>query len=341
MTVMPFERRQGGQVEPASTVDSWTVVIAEVAKLASHIADTDFVPKGMRGKPAAVAAAILTGREMGIGPMTALQHISIINGKPGQSAELMRALVLAQGHEIRYIETGDTRCVIEGRRRGEQEWTRVTFTADQAKRQGIKLAEGSYGPEDKLVARATSRLCRRKFADCVAGMPYTLDELEGVPADEPVPVEAQPEPSGETPPVGVRTAQRRTRPRTTTTEPAAVATPPAETAAAGPPLPGEAGYDDDHAEPISQDQLTKLHTVFTEHGVSDRAEKLDIARRIVARPDLGSSTQLTKAEASTLIDTLEEAAHHPAGFSGFLAELLAATEAAWPDVTQPGTGGGS
>lgn len=336
MSVLPFEpRHAAAESGPPALVDSWIQVVADVAKLAQHIADTEFVPDTMRGKPAAVAAAILAGREAGIGPMASLQHIHLIKGKPGQSAQLMRQLVLAAGHELRYVDTTDSRCVVEGKRRGEDEWTRVAFTADQARKARIDL--GGY-PEDKLVARATARLCRRKFADCIGGMPYTIEELQDgdVPSDfdgaTPTAEQAKPQP---TVPVKTtnRTAQRRTR--TTPATPEAVTTGPSsvQEPSDGPPLPGESGYDEspqdgpaERNEPITQEQLTKLHTVFSVHQVQDRDEKLDIARRVLRKPDLASSTDLTKAEASTLIDVLERAGQHKAGFSGFLSELLAATE---------------
>lgn len=335
MSVLPFEpRHAAAESGPPALVDSWIQVVADVAKLAQHIADTEFVPDTMRGKPAAVAAAILAGREAGIGPMASLQHIHLIKGKPGQSAQLMRQLVLAAGHELRYVDTTDSRCVVEGKRRGEDEWTRVAFTADQARKARIDL--GGY-PEDKLVARATARLCRRKFADCIGGMPYTIEELQdgdvpsdfdgGTPAEQ-----AKPQPAAATKATS-RTAQRRTR-TPATPEPPTTAPSKAQESADGPPLPGESGYDEQPPdgppgqgdEPITQEQLTKLHTVFTVHEVQDRDEKLDIARRVLRKPDLASSTDLTKVEASTLIDVLERAGQHQAGFSGFLSELLAATE---------------
>jgi hypothetical protein len=104
----------------------------------------------------------------------------VVKGKPGKSAEIMRAMVLAAGHHIRDVEVTDTRVVLEGRRRDEDRWTSVSFTADQAKRARIDL--GGY-PEDKLYARATTRLCRRKFADIVGGIALTIDELEDLPDD--------------------------------------------------------------------------------------------------------------------------------------------------------------
>jgi hypothetical protein len=328
------------QVERPADVDSWTMVLASVAQLAEQICNTDFVPAAMRNNPAACTAAILTGRELGIGPMTSLAHIHIVKGKPGQSAQLMRQLVLAAGHQIRYVETTDSRCIVEGRRRGEDQWERVGFTAQQAKTAGITL--GGY-PEDKLVARATSRLCRRKFSDCIGGMPYTVEELEdgGIRDDTPTATdlkgmakgdrfyrEASDAPVEDTPAPVKRTAQRRTatKPAPTRTAPAAAAEPES----AGPPLPGEDGYDEPAAESapaaeapaeatsdrMSQPQQRKLFALIREHDIEDRN---DWASGLLGR-DVTSFGQLTQGDASKLIDSLDSAGN--------------ADEAAWAaDVT--------
>lgn len=334
---------QGHELTPA--IDSWIPIMAEVAKLAQHIADTDFVPQAMRGKPAAVAAAILSGREAGVGPMTALQHIHVIKGKPGQSAQLMRQLVLAAGHDLRYIETTDTRCVVEGRRRGEQEWTRVSFTVDQAKKARIDL--GGY-PEDKLVARATSRLCRRKFADCTGGMPYTIEELEDGDFDGAADVVEVDESADPEPKANRRTAKRRTATKRKTTRAKKTDPEPAETEQDDEPGSEPALPDDgDQAAdtPITPKQLKKLQTIFSEHKI-DRDLRLRISSRIISR-EVGSAKELTLQEAGVLIDTLERLAESD-DFAGALTELVDATdqageqsgEQADPEPAKPDANGG-
>lgn len=330
------------QREPArDPLDGWIQVMADVAKLAEFIADTELVPDTVRRRPAAVAAIILTGREMNLPPMMALRHIHIVKGKPGMSAEIMRAQVLAAGHEIEYVDTSDTRCVVRGRRRGKSEWLTVSFTADQARRAKIDL--GGY-PEDKLVARATSRLCRREFADCVAGIP-TVDELEDesafVPAATSAPGTAAPAelPAAETAPAQ-RTAQRKTRAKASTSSasarggagaaPAAAApVPPAE----GPPLPGEDGYDEPAAEepkrgdqksPQASDaQVRLMHRLFKEAEVSERDERLKLTGLLLDR-QLDTSKGLTVADATAVIDALSalKASGHASGLAGAVNDVL-------------------
>jgi hypothetical protein len=213
--------------------DSWIVVVQDIIKIANVIYDTPFVPDGLRGSAPAVAAAMLAGREMGLGIMTSLANIDVIKGKPTQKALLMRAMIQSQGHKWQDVDVTDTRVIIKGCRRGESEWTEVTFTAAHAKTAGIDL--GKY-PADKLYARATSRLARRKFADVIMGMPYSSEEAEDGTDDEGSSIGAAALPAAPVP--AQRTAQRRQK----TSAPAA-GQPAGNEPAAGPdpaPVPGAA-----------------------------------------------------------------------------------------------------
>jgi hypothetical protein len=193
------------EVAITHSFDDWIPVLHEVVGLAEAIADSPFVPDGLRGSIPAVAAAILTARELGVPPMTGLANIHLIKGKTGLSALLMRALIQSKGHEWVDVEVTDTRVMLRGRRKGEAEWAEASFNADQAKRAGIQLHP--Y-PQDKLYARASVRLARRKFADVIAGMPYSAEELEDGELDQLTDTTDQ---SAESPKPAQRTAQRRQR----------------------------------------------------------------------------------------------------------------------------------
>ena len=351
-------------VPAAMDTDSWTVVLTEVATLASRICDTPFVPDGLRGSAPAVAAAILAGRELGLGPMTSLANIHVIKGKPTLSAALMRALILAQGHQIETVDISDTRAVVRGRRKGEANWEEAAFTADHAKRAGIQL--GGY-PQDKLYARATTRLARRKFADVIAGMPYSTEEAEdGQPGDVLLPGEADGKPLAAHA-AAPRTAQRKTRQvNTTTGEVVPPASPPpagrahgeedpttsgasssAHAPDSGSPArtagPSPSSSDGSGSEPVTNRQLTAIWTVLTrEFGFADTDGDKDAARvacGLIIRRDITSTTQLTKREAGTIIDTLARWQHqasqeggHPRDWMN--AGLTAAEEARAQDAAE-------
>jgi len=299
-------------VPGAQDTDSWITVVRDIIKIAEVIYDTPFVPDGLRGSAPAVAAAMLAGREMGLGIMTSLANIDVIRGKPSQKPLLMRAMIQAQGHKWEDVDVSDSRAVVRGCRKGESAWTTVSFTADQAKRAGLDL--GKY-PADKLYARATSRLARHKFADVIMGMPYSSDDLEdGLDAEVGNVASEQPEASATDKP---RTAQRRTK----TAPPAnAASTHAAATPAAGeqrtdaggalPPLPGEdePPLDTDYDSPgtATQPQLTRIWATLTsdyEFARDDKDAARGLCAQIVSRP-LASSKELSFKEAGIVIDTL-------------------------------------
>lgn len=163
------------------TVDksSSTLEVATAAWQLSHrLAGTEFVPAALRNKPEAVLACILSGHELGIGPMQSLQKIHVIDGRPAQAAELMRGIVQSHGHEVWFEDMSTTAVTIVGKRAGQTRETRVTWTLDDAKRAGLMERQNwrKY-PRAMLMARATGELCRAMFADVLAGISYTMEEL--------------------------------------------------------------------------------------------------------------------------------------------------------------------
>jgi hypothetical protein len=149
------------------------------------ISKTEFVPAALRGNLPAILACVATGRELGLGDMTSLRSLHIIDGKATFSAELMVQLVRRQGHSLTGEVTADAATAIGKRGDNGDEMT-ATFTLAMAERASL-LGKSSWKkyPESLLWARAVSQLCRMLFADCLAGASYTPEELGGeVTADE-------------------------------------------------------------------------------------------------------------------------------------------------------------
>jgi hypothetical protein len=186
------EPTSGAELVRNEQTDGWIPVLQPIVGLANEIAETEFVPAALRGNSPAVAACILFGREIDVAPMHALQNIHIIEGRPSVSAEQMRAMVLAAGHEIAFGETSGAMCEIKGRRKGSQTWTVVQWTAamaDAAQLLGKKNWIRYRG--DMLIARASAKLCRMIFADVVRGM-RTTEELEDDADGSSAPVGSRP-----------------------------------------------------------------------------------------------------------------------------------------------------
>jgi hypothetical protein len=213
----------------------WVEMLQPTWELAKRLERAkEFVPAEFNNRAEAIMAAILTGAELGRGPMWSLRSMHVVNGKPGLSAEAMRALVLAAGHEIWLTEHTDHTVTIAGRRRGSDRTTEVTWTRAQAERARLTRnpAWGDY-PRAMLTARATAELCRILFPDVVAGI-QPLEELE-----DGYPLEPRPEPAAP-----VRRSRRQPALPSNEGAPVGPAPGPAEAPApALPPLPGEPGYD--------------------------------------------------------------------------------------------------
>lgn len=216
---------------PVATVDtdSWMGVVENVALLAQRIAGTEFVPRDLRGKPAATAAAILYGREVGLPPMTALTQTHVIEGKPSTSAEGMRALILAAGHELVFVEATTQQVTMRARRRHTETWTELTWTLDMARNAGL-VAKDNWRkyPRAMLTARCTDELAGMVFPDVIHGLRVVEAIVDDLGEQEPEPELAT-----------VRSPAKKAAPRKRTPRKAAE---PAHREDGGLPLPGEEGY---------------------------------------------------------------------------------------------------
>lgn len=264
--------------------NEWVDLVQPAADLAAMIAQTEFVPAEMRNKPAAIAACILYGAEIGIGPMQSLAKVDIVKGRPAPRAELARALALAAGHEIWVEEQSNTRCKVSGRRRGSQQVQTVTWTLDDVKKAGIaNQAYGKY-PRQMLLARASAELVRMMCPDVLGGIGLFAEEAVDATDNTTPVVAAAPEP---------KTTTTRKRPAP------APALAPAPITEEIPLLPDELPTTDTTA------QNRKMMAAFNELGLPDRADRLAFVAAVV-RP-VESSNDLTPDERSQVIDAIQQA----------------------------------
>lgn len=311
-------------------------------QLASKVANTEFVPKALRGKPEAVLACILAGAEAGVSPMQALSKIHVVDGRPAMSAELMRALVLRHGHEIWIEDLTNTACTVAGCRSGSARTSRVTWTMDDARTAGLSGKDNwrKY-PRSMLQARATAELCRMIFPDVLAGISHTLEELQD--GDGFVEVVA----AGDTAPAAPAPARAKAKARKAATAPGAPPpdTAPATSSAPPPPAPALPGEDDiadaelvepaaPSAAPASaEDDIADAEVVpwpedpeppapeperrysagqiiamkFGDLGITDRAERLAATSALLGR-EVTSSADLTPDEVRTVLEALNAGA---------------------------------
>lgn len=271
--------------------------------IAQQIARTEFVPAALRGKPEAVLACIMTGHELGIGAMQSLAKIHVIDGRPAMAAELMRAVILQHGHEFWIEESSSTRVTVGGMRAGSTRETKITWTLDDAKRAGLEGRKNwrSY-PRAMLLARATAELARAMFADVLAGISYTVEELSDGEVFDPVDaLTAGTEPTGDGAPPAAP-VKKATAKKAATRKRAAAGPGPAAGSGPIPPLPGEEDLEarGDVDQPGEQDpEPGDRHTeheanplpgpaaiavALKAKGIEDRDDKLRIVAEVLDHP---------------------------------------------------------
>lgn len=251
---------------------AWASGLAAAHRIGSALCATSFCPQHFRGKPDEAAAAILFGDEIGLTPTQALRSVHVISGTPGLYARTMVALVQSRGHRIWTEKETDSEVIVCGQRRGESKVERSAWTLSRAQKAGYtKNAKYAQTPQDMLYARAAATVCRRVAADALAGLAFTVEELE---------LEEGEATETDTPPK--RTAKRA--PLTPVPEPSL-----------DEPVVGE---------PATRPQVEKLNILLKESGITDRPDKLAYLSGQVGR-DVASSNDLTKAEASSLIEVME------------------------------------
>jgi hypothetical protein len=267
-------------------------------ELAERVANTDFVPKGLRGNPPAILCAILYGHEIGLTPMQSLAKIAVIDGRPALSAEGMRGLILAAGHDFWIEDQTNTRVTVAGRRADGTQTSKVTWTLDDAKRARIAgKANWQAYPRQMLFARATAELARAIFADVIGGL-SVAEELDGDGAGEVV----TPEPNA------AAEQDKSTRRRRRIATPEAQPPPPPEPEPVPEPTPPP--EPDAPAEPMSIAQRGMLFALFAERGIDGRDERLAFANAAIGRT-IESSNDLSSLEASRVIDALKAGAPDP------------------------------
>ena len=320
MTDSSIERYQAPPTDmrvPAT--DSWTDVLGDIAQLATRIAPTEFVPQGLR-TPEKTAAAILTARELGLPPMQGLAAIHVINGRPGISAEMMRALILSAGHELVVSQATEVKCVLRGRRAGGEGWTEVAYTMAEAQRAGDTKKNPNYTarPMEMLLARATTRLARMAFPDVIHGL-ESVEELEVDGGDTP------PSP-GTVAPVAPSTTETVTRrgtrgkvipaadpapEQTTKRRPAAPPTTAAPDDAVidavvvgeAPEPPGDTPRSTPDV-PMSGSQRATIMQHFQRIGLTERDERLHWTAVMLGLDSITTTSDLTRRQATEVIARL-------------------------------------
>ncbi|WP_372595605.1 hypothetical protein [Actinotalea sp.] len=268
---------------------AWASAATAAHSLAKSLAATTFVPKHFQGKPGDATAAIILGDELGLSPLSALRSIHVISGTPGLYARTMVALVLSHGHEIWTEDETERKVTVAGRRRGSEHVEKVTWTIDRATKAGYTSnAKYRTDPIAMLYARASGDVARRIAPDVLAGVPYSIEEIE----------------LAETPTVTVARGTGETRKVSRAARPE-----PVEPDLPEPEVPSEpvdvtdAEILPDEPDPITPAQSKAMHAALGHAGLSDRDLGLRYISDVIGRT-VETSKDLSKEEASRIIDAL-------------------------------------
>jgi len=150
--------------------------VDDAFRLAKMINVSGMAPKDMDSAEK-IAAAILQGMEVGMPPMTALQSIAVINGRPTIWGDGLVGLVRGSG-ECEYVKEwidgeGDERVAhCETKRKHELEPVTRTFSIANAKAANLWSKSGPWKqyPERMLQMRARAFCLRDAYADILRGM---------------------------------------------------------------------------------------------------------------------------------------------------------------------------
>lgn len=270
----------------------WAEKLAAAHRIAVALCNTSFVPAAFRGKPEEGSAAILYGDELGFSPMSSLQGLFVIGGKPSMYARQMVALLISRGHEVWTVEKDDESVTVAGRRRGSAHVVTETWTPARARKAGYTSnTKYNTDPQAMLYARAAADVCRQVAPDVLAGIAYTVEEMEVVPSTVVQQEYAVVKPTG-TAALRAAVGQQAEQP--------------------DPAQPAETG------EAITAAQRRAMFAAFTDAGfdtdaksTEGKAARLGYISNVLAR-EVGSTNDLTSAEASRVLDALREDAQQPA-----------------------------
>lgn len=163
----------------------------EAMRFSQMLAKSTMVPKDFQNRPENVLVAVQWGRELGLGPLQALQNIAVINGRPSVWGDAMLALVRGSGlcEYIRETVEGEGDAMLatcRTKRRDDPHEVVSTFSAADAKAAGLW---GKQGPWQQyrsrmLKLRARGFALRDAYPDVLRGV-ISAEEARDMPAEAP------------------------------------------------------------------------------------------------------------------------------------------------------------
>ena len=168
--------------------------------MANALANANLLPRAYQKNPANLLFAMEYADAIGVHPMTAVQSIHVIDGKPSASAQLIAGLGRRAGHIVRVkFDRKTMTATAEVIRKDDPDYTfQSVWDMDRARSANLtgKAVWKQY-PDAMLKARAITEVARDAFPEALFGVAYTAEELgadrtdeDGAPIQEAVVVDA-------------------------------------------------------------------------------------------------------------------------------------------------------
>lgn len=181
--------------------------VPEMMQVANFLQHSLMLPPHLQGEPANLFAVMLKARALNVPMATAFDNIIVQDGRTGQTATLMQALVIRAGYQLFLAHNDDEQATVRAEREGigpnQEGYAYVSFTLGDAEKatlikrtpDGKVTARSKFDKpkpwelytKDMLVWRAIARAAKYYFSDVLMGMVYTPEELgaevdgEGMP----------------------------------------------------------------------------------------------------------------------------------------------------------------
>jgi hypothetical protein len=156
------------------------MTVSEQMQYAQMLSKGSLVPRDYRGNPANVLIAMSFGQSMGLSPAESLYRITVIQGRPTASSELIAANVRRAGHRLHIIKDDKTlTATCEIRRADDPDFPfRATWDMAKAKQAGLAGKDNwrKY-PMAMLKARAITECAREACSEALYGCVYTAEEM--------------------------------------------------------------------------------------------------------------------------------------------------------------------
>lgn len=154
------------------------MTLSDKITYAKALAESNLLPTQYRKNPANLLFALEYAEALGVAPIHAITSIHVIEGKPSASADLIGTMVRRAGHRLR-VTGDDTQAVAQIIRADDPDFTfEARWDMNRARAAGLanKGVWKSY-PGAMLRSRAITDVARAAAPDALYGVIYTPEEL--------------------------------------------------------------------------------------------------------------------------------------------------------------------